>query len=231
MTSEDDLMTTIPVQTTTQPTNQTQTTQNNNLDDFDFDAVIEVEDSSADFAVASAPPKAGIWPFKFKLNRDKKQTVGGREFVGVIPGKDKNGINFVGAHLLLNLIDPDNEAYNGFQIGEYVNSIKPRNKPTSALHSLANYLGEPIENKESIMGLVNKLNTLFDSEPTGYAELEWKAVYKSSKDGKWKDIHTRMVDFPRNQDGGYSNQTENPETGETVYAFAYIRRFVKNPNV
>jgi hypothetical protein len=231
MTSEFDLQQS--AQNTTTNTNQT---QNNEPIEFDFNAPIEVEDASADFSVASKPPKAGIRPFKFKRNLEKKATVGGREFVGVIPGIDKNKQRFVGAHILLNLIDPDDEIYNNFQIGEYVNTIKPKNKPTSALHSLMNYLGKPIENSEPPLSLIQKVSDTLDEEPTGYAELEWKASYKS-RDGQWKVIHDRMESFPKEKDengkftGEYSNETENPDTGEKVYAFAYIRRFVKNPNV
>jgi hypothetical protein len=235
MTSEDQIVDSM--------TTNVDENENNQSLDFDFDAVVHVKDATADASVAPRPPKAGIWAAKIKRNMDKKAVINDREFIGVLPAKDKSGIPYVAAHLTCLLIDDsDNEDdnYNGYQLNAFVSSQVGKGRPTSTLHSLLNYLGAPLSNNESLGSIITKATETFDEEPVGYVKVEWKAQYQDN-DGRWKFVALddngnfvsegtqgaknldRMENFPfNNETQEYDYIVESPKDGTPIYASAYI---------
>jgi hypothetical protein len=242
MTSEETLQNTFDLDT-----NNGENKENNASMDFDLDEIVHVKDATADASVAPRPPKAGIWPAKIKRNMEKKfnlnTTRGPMEFIGVTPAKDKNGKAYVAAHLTCLLIDDtDNEDdnYNNYQLNAYVSSQVGKGRPTSSLHSLMNYLGNPVGNNEPIASLVTKAVDLFDEEPTGKVKVEWKAQYQDdSNNYKFVAIDAagnfvpegtpnsklldRMENFPFDETTKeYDYIVESPKDGTPIYAQAYI---------
>lgn len=236
MTSEDTFMDNLSNYDTTD-------TQNNNSMDFDFEEVVHVKDATADVAVAPRPPQAGIWPIKIKRNMDKKVSTPSREFIGVVPARDKSNKQYVAAHLTCFLIDDSDDAdnnYNGYQLNAFVSSQTGKGRPTSSLHSLLNYLGSPTGNDTPFLQLINHATEVFDEEPRGYAKVEWKAQYQDN-DNKWKFVAIdangnfvsegtqgsknldRMENFPFNKETQeYDYIVESPKDGTPIYAVAYI---------
>lgn len=239
MTSEDTITETM--------NNENNETENNASMDFNFDEVVHVKDATADASIAPRPPKAGIWPAKIKRNMDKKANIntpnGPKEFIGVIPAKDKTNKQYVAAHLTCLLIDDsDNEDdnYNGYQLNAFVSSQVGKGRPTSSLHSLLNYLGSPVSNNEPFMSLITKATETFDEEPIGHINVEWKAQYQDS-DNTWKFVAIdpngnfvaqgtpgsknldKMENFPYDESTGeYNYIVESPKDGTPIYAVAYI---------
>jgi hypothetical protein len=215
---------------------------------------IIVKDATADASIIPPPPTAKIWPVKLSRNTDKKLIVNGKEYQGIFPNRDKTGKPRVAAHLILALIDESEEAaYNGFKVNAYVDSGVYGGRATSALHSLLNYLGNPVSNSEKPFALTQKATDVIDDNPLAYAKIDWKINYDSGEvdklgnkiyitpeideHGNIYDTHqhntkplNRMENFPVDSEGNRIHFIESPKDGQVLYAQADFRGFVKNPN-
>jgi hypothetical protein len=178
--------------------------------EVNLDEVISVEDSSRDFNEISAPPVAGIYPFKLILNEKKGGgTIKGIEIPkGVEVKVDKNKKTFVGVHLILKL-QATNEHHDGYEVFTYVNSILFTGKATSELHSLLTKLGENVPNTMPVLELVRLCEKVFTEQPIQMAELEWEASYKKNDgSGAYEKQLKNMKSFPKNQDGSYNKRCQ-----------------------
>lgn len=206
----------------------------------DDDEIVEVEDSTGDVNVAAKLPPRGVYAFKFKAGKKEDsiyksatKTTPHRAFVGV------NGLT--GAI--------QDEEYEGIVVfHNHINSLQRSGKPTSDLHHFLNVVGNPAPNRTTVAQLESHVRETLDQEPLGYAEIDWKAQYKSgkqTKDGKdeYLEIKTTMEAFPKHYinedgetvagpkeggkwDGTYLQIVPHPITGEDIEARLYFRKFL-----
>lgn len=197
----------------------------------DDDEIVEVEDSTGDVNIAAKLPPHGV--YTVKLKNPKKEDA-------IYRSKSKDGRAYAAINgLAVEIQEEEWEGVMAFQ--NHTNSLSRRGKPTSDLHHLLNVAGNPAPNRTTISELETHVRVTLEQEPIVYAELDWKASYKNSK-GDYVDLKTTMEAFPKHYvdadgetvssakegkwDGSYVQELPNPETGESVNAQLYIRKFL-----
>jgi len=189
------------------------------ISDADLDKELEVADPTRDINVPLEPPRAGVYPFRWKPNVNKKD--GGLYFKAT----EKTGQYLLNASILGQLrgegTSLEGTEFDGYIVSDHLNSYQ--RKGTTAIHHFANCCGASFPKSFNLRSLKELTSELLNSEPTSYAMIEWKATLQ--REGKYVDLAKRMTDFPKLEDGSYQPwiETENDE-GETVkvYAQAYV---------
>ena len=187
--------------------------------DVDLNETIEVKDATADSNIPVRPPERGFYPVRWTGNSSKGEN-------GIVIARDINKRPFLSLHLKGNIIAEDTSFHN-FPVTDYINTMVFSGKPTSDIHSFLNKLGSPVPNVISFADLKEHLINVLSNEPIGMIELDWKAGYKdsNSKTG-WTEQYHHMEDFPKNEDGTYSNIGKSKKDGEPIFASAYVAKHV-----
>ena len=196
------------------------------------DAVVEVEDSSADFSAPQEPLPAGKYLIKFRL--DDKMIENPDKMLDISTGgrNSKGGKPYIKLSLIGQVVDADGNEL-GHTIYHNANSLVFSNQKNSEVHAILHALGHTVPNTihlvkdmEGRPSLRTVILNVFGTEPVGLFPLEWKVAVREV-DGSWTDIHKSMAEFPRledAEDGTPQYKCSIEHNGKTVYARNYIHR-------
>src|SRR5215831_11216940 len=110
--------------------------------EVDLNAEVEVADATADVNVAPPLPPAGIYPVKWKVQKDKSVNAKATK-----PKKIGDASKAFVDVSLQGELQASGEDYDGSMIFEYMNSIAFRGRPTSDIHHFMNICGSPAPNR------------------------------------------------------------------------------------
>lgn len=192
----------------------------------DFDAAVEVEDSTADVNIAAPLPSAGIYPVKWNESDQEGKGLDGRM---TKPKVGQASRAFVGGNIVGKIV-ATGEDYDEMPVYEYLNSLTMRGKPTSDLHHLLNCAGAPAPNKTTVRELLTFAKNVLEQSPAVYTELDWRAQYQDAN-GDWQTAVKSMEKFPLIDDPKNpgqkirSQEYPSPLDGEPLKAQLYVRAF------
>lgn len=192
------------------------------IPDDALDAELVVQDPSRDINIPLEPPPGGVvYPVLWGLNPNKKD--GGAYF----KQSDKSGQWSLIVSLLGKVQGMEGTDFENYFVSDTINSFL--RKGTTAIHHFMNCVGQPMAANTNLRSMQSIVKEVLGQEPIGHVLLEWRASYQESPD-KWKQIASRMTDFPKNEDGTYQPWIEIPDNGEgeavKIYAQAYVAAHV-----
>lgn len=192
--------------------------------EVDLDAVVEVEDATADVNIAAVIAPEGIYPCKWSNADEKGLAAATTKPKGTNPTRHYVGGNIVGR------IVANGEPFDDAPVYKYINSLSMRGKPTSDLHHFCNCASSPAPNRSTVRELLAHAEEVLQQNPAVYTHLDWRASYQKD-DGTWHEFAKRMDQFPKHFDengkfdGTYEQQIKSPKDGELINAQLYVRAF------
>lgn len=144
----------------------------------------------------------------------------------------KNHKPFVAVVLNLEIVDESSD-FHGFAFTKNINSLVQKQRQTSDVHNFMACIGEVLPQRISIRELKQRVKEALESNPSVWAEIEWKASIKTgSGTYDWTEIKTLYNQFPKDPEGDGRLQEvswTDPKTKEVhvLRAKAYVSKFLR----